>query len=101
MTYDDISIIIGVLEDRLVSLKGKSGTEYLQHRLQTIISKLKLSTVDVRKIPVLTEPAYPAPQPSTPGWFGNCPTCGLKLNQVMGYCCPNPGCPTGLGPVTC
>lgn len=31
----------------------------------------------------------------------NCPTCGIKLNQVMGYCCPTLNCPTGLGPVMC
>jgi uncharacterized protein (DUF2164 family) len=26
----------------------------------------------------------------------HCPTCGLKLDQVMGYYCSNPTCPTGL-----
>jgi hypothetical protein len=30
-----------------------------------------------------------------------CSKCGLKLEGVMGYCCPNPGCPTGLGSPTC
>ncbi len=30
-----------------------------------------------------------------------CTKCGLKLEGVMGYCCPNVGCPTGLGPVMC
>ena len=29
--------------------------------------------------------------------YSNCPTCGLKLDQVMGYVCPHPRCPTGLG----
>lgn len=30
-----------------------------------------------------------------------CSKCGLKLEGVMGYCCPNVGCPTGMGPVMC
>ena len=37
--------------------------------------------------------------PTSDVW-GVCPMCGLKLNQVMGYCCPNQRCPTGLGPIT-
>lgn len=44
----------------------------------------------------------PAPPPLPPAintWYGNCPTCGLKLDTTMGYCCSNPKCPTGLGPV--
>ena len=31
----------------------------------------------------------------------NCPTCGIKLEGVMGYCCPRGDCPTGMGPVMC
>ncbi len=30
-----------------------------------------------------------------------CSLCGLNLSGVMGYCCPNLKCPTGLGPVYC
>jgi len=30
-----------------------------------------------------------------------CSLCGLDLSGVMGYCCPNLKCPTGLGPVYC
>lgn len=30
-----------------------------------------------------------------------CTRCGLKLDKVMGYVCPVPNCPTGLGPVMC
>lgn len=30
-----------------------------------------------------------------------CPKCGIQLDRVMGYCCPNIFCPTGMGPVTC
>lgn len=53
----------------------------------------------------------PAPWPSTlppmfpiktEGILSQCPTCGLKLDQgPMGYCCPHPGCPTGLGGTWC
>ena len=31
----------------------------------------------------------------------NCSKCGLKLETVMGYCCPHFDCPTGLGPTVC
>jgi hypothetical protein len=40
------------------------------------------------------------PLPDT-NWYGNCPKCGLKLGQVMGYVCNNAPCPTGLGGATC
>lgn len=30
-----------------------------------------------------------------------CPTCGIKLEQVMYYVCYNVNCPTGLGGVKC
>lgn len=33
--------------------------------------------------------------------IGKCSLCGLDLSGVMGYCCPNLKCPTGLGPVYC
>lgn len=34
-------------------------------------------------------------------YMGKCSLCGLDLSGVMGYCCPNLKCPTGLGPVYC
>ena len=37
--------------------------------------------------------------PSFP--INQCSKCGLKLDTVMGYVCPNLDCPTGLGPVRC
>lgn len=30
-----------------------------------------------------------------------CSKCGIKLEGVMGYCCPRGDCPTGMGPVMC
>ena len=57
MTYDDINLIIGVLEDRLVSLKGKNGTEHLQNRLTSVLRQLRMCNVDIAKIPTLTQPA--------------------------------------------
>lgn len=29
--------------------------------------------------------------------YNSCPKCGIKLEGVMGYCCPHARCPTGLG----
>jgi DNA repair exonuclease SbcCD ATPase subunit len=33
--------------------------------------------------------------------YNVCPTCGLRLDNVMSYCCSHIDCPTGLGPVRC
>lgn len=30
-----------------------------------------------------------------------CSKCGLKLEKVMGYCCPQSQCPCGLGSTVC
>lgn len=30
-----------------------------------------------------------------------CPKCGISLQVVMGYSCPNLDCPTGMGPTMC
>lgn len=30
-----------------------------------------------------------------------CSKCGIKLEGLMGYCCPRGDCPTGMGPVMC
>lgn len=45
----------------------------------------------------------PNPNPLAPSPWDtkSCYKCGLKLEGVMGYCCPNAQCPTGLGPVVC
>jgi len=39
--------------------------------------------------------------PTYPPYNPTCGKCGLKLDTVMGYVCPNLDCPTGLGPVRC
>ena len=36
-----------------------------------------------------------------PNPYTHCHKCGIKLDTVMGYCCPNLQCPTGLGPIIC
>ncbi len=48
-------------------------------------------------------PIQPDPFPSqpTPWNTKNCSLCGLELKGVMGYVCPQPGCPTGLGGPMC
>ena len=51
-------------------------------------------------LPPVIAPWIPPYQPHTTTW-NQCAKCGLKLEGVMSYCCPNPQCPTGLGPVTC
>lgn len=39
---------------------------------------------------------WPCPVPVTPD-YKTCGKCGMKLEGVMGYCCPHSHCPTGLG----
>lgn len=45
----------------------------------------------------------PWPDPYTPKWSEpkSCSKCGIKLDGVMGYSCPQPNCPTGLGSAWC
>ena len=50
--------------------------------------------------PMWNIPYQPWTTPNTP-IGNNCPKCGLKMDGVMGYVCPAPDCPTGLGPVMC
>lgn len=51
------------------------------------------------------KPVYnPATPPFVPPFnppVNFCPRCGLSAGGVMGYCCPSPDCPMGLGGVTC
>lgn len=50
---------------------------------------------------------YPPIEPSVPIWPHNaasgrkCTKCGIKLEGVMGYYCPQKDCPCGLGGVSC
>lgn len=48
--------------------------------------------------PYIPNRLTPAPDPWHPR---TCVKCGLKLEGVMGYCCPDMQCPTGMGPVMC
>ena len=43
-------------------------------------------------LPIPCDPVYPAVK--------LCSKCGIQLSSVMGYCCPHPACPTGLGGVS-
>ena len=44
---------------------------------------------------------YPPFKPFETTTYNHCPKCGLKLDQVMGYVCSTPHCPTGLGGTWC
>lgn len=50
----------------------------------------------------VTQPYGPTTPHQPFQWPTNqCTRCGLQLDKVMGYVCPQPNCPTGLGPVMC
>lgn len=76
--------------------------EQILKRLDDIDRRLAQLEYDVMPIKRFGSPTIKPLTPPVPeDIFKNCPKCGLKLETVMGYCCPNTGCPTGLGPVTC
>ena len=55
------------------------------------------------KVPIPHTPIVPIPfTPVVPNPIVNkCGQCGIELHQVMGYYCPQPNCPTGLGGPSC
>lgn len=80
----------------------KSEQQQILDRLEAIEKSLDAIRKRVDNIDIVRQ--LPAPLPPTPNtWFDpkTCPKCGLKLEGVMGYCCPQPYCPTGMGPVMC
>lgn len=70
--------------------------------LERKVTELERLVEEMRKSPPLpgtyTWPFEPKPWAEI---VNNCPKCGLQLNTVMGYCCPQPYCPTGLGGSMC
>lgn len=49
-------------------------------------------------VPSMAPSPFPAPYPQ---YNPTCTQCGLQIDKMLGYVCPNPRCPTGLGPITC
>ena len=49
----------------------------------------------------ISSPFTPPRDPFSPLPKSKCKKCGIELNTIMGYCCPHPDCPTGLGPTIC
>ena len=71
-----------LLEHYIRDLEYDKLWENLQKKLDDIISDM------------------PKPEPMKP-WLSTCSKCGLILDGIMGYCCPQPQCPTGLGGSWC
>lgn len=44
LTKEDIDVLIGILNDKIVSLKERNGTEYRQSKIQALIKKLQSLT---------------------------------------------------------
>ena len=47
------------------------------------------------------ETTNPFSPPYQPFDYKSCSKCGIKLDNVMGYVCSQPHCPTGLGGSWC
>lgn len=53
---------------------------------------------DGRYVEVIDHGPVPSDKKPVSGvWACECPKCGLKLAEVMGYVCTRQGCPCGLG----
>lgn len=73
-------------------------------RLFIEVESLKKRIDTIEHLQRATQPYGPTTIPYQPfQWQGvnQCTKCGLQLDKVMGYVCPQPNCPTGLGPVMC
>lgn len=70
----------------------------MDEELRQILENIekRLTALEGRQHPALIPPAIPIKYEENV-----CTECGLRLEGVMGYCCPNPRCPTGLGPTMC
>lgn len=88
--YDEISKEYELVYDKkivhfskFVRKKNEPSVEQLQHQWKKTVQEME------EKI--------------NPDLWGtkNCSKCGIKLDTVMGYCCPRLDCPTGLGPTIC
>lgn len=59
----------------------------------TIMETANYQWSDWRDVPEVHEP----PKYTQPTVNNKCPTCGIEFTGSMGYVCPHPVCPTGLG----
>ena len=57
------------------------------------------NVIEIFRTPRLPTKIYEEEKPYNP--YKTCSKCGMDISGVMGYCCPQPNCPTGLGPVMC
>lgn len=78
--------------------KRLDAIEALIKEMAERIKKIENNLPDVPSIPDM--PVSPTFNPAVP-WMRSCKQCGIKLDQTMGYVCPQPNCPTGLGGVWC
>ncbi|QGH74806.1 hypothetical protein MAL1_00059 [Bacteriophage DSS3_MAL1] len=85
----------------LSDLKTQSLLEQILEELRAIRKELA-ETSAAPSLPNLP-PYIPVGPHNPPSEFPprQCGKCGITLSTVMGYACPDPKCPTGLGPSTC
>ena len=81
---------------------GLFNPEAMEHeKVQRLLMDVRDYLLDEADKTPNKYPTIPPFTPLQPAWYGNCPKCGLKLDQVMGYVCSDPVCPTGLGGTKC
>lgn len=82
-------------------MKTSPDLSDLLERLDKLIELLEKQNSPKRDpVPAIPDfpPQYPIPKFEEKR---TCPTCGITLEQVMGYVCSHQNCPTGLGPIVC
>lgn len=89
-TQFDLHVYALLLEEYIRDLEQELSRES-NDNIKRITDDLWKRTGPIPHIP-------PAPSPWS---IKQCSKCGLKLEGSMGYCCPVPECPTGLGSPYC
>ena len=81
----------------------KNSPEELEEMIRHLQTRMVYLEGRVAQLEAGRNPAYiPQPSPFQPNFEprNNCSKCGMKLDQVMGYVCSSPNCPT-FPQVTC
>ena len=90
--------------DRLIAESGKDADPLVWLAVKDLRNTLAGAIVGPASVllqPVAPPTPAPAPSPFTIDFEPACGRCGMKFSSVLGYVCPQPDCPAGLGGTIC
>lgn len=94
----------------MTELERELYTLFLEKLIEDLIMEIEVNEIKTRLSKRIDEEKEHERRPWVQPWTtpykeytlaNSCSKCGLKLDQTMGYCCPDAKCPCGLGPVMC